>query len=87
MSFFFSPFGVALPFGVDGDLRGLFSPLFLFSGLSSRLPAGLLNTIIFCLALSQREGQSYAFSAKSNQKDQKGIIRQNRRLNGFKGGV
>jgi hypothetical protein len=70
-SFFFSPSGVALPFAVAG-LFGLSSPLELlpvdFPGLSSRLPVGLLNTIFFCLALSQREGQSYAFLAQFNQK-------------------
>jgi hypothetical protein len=84
---FFSPFGVALPFAVAG-LLGLSSLReFLpddFPGLSSRLPVGLLNTIFFCLALSQREGQSYAFLAKINPKSKKNYRVQKHGLNRFK---
>lgn len=89
VNFFFSPFGVALPLAVAGllGLSSLFElrPVELF-GLSSRLPVGLLNTIFFCLALSQREGQSYAFLGKLEQKNQKNIIKQKRGLNSFKHG-
>lgn len=51
------PFEAGL-FGLSSDLLALFDDL---PGALSRPVAGFLNAIIFCLALSQREGQSYDF--------------------------
>jgi hypothetical protein len=49
----------------EGDLFGLSSDFFVLfddlPGALSRPVADFLNAIIFCLALSQREGQSYDF--------------------------
>jgi len=45
-------------FGLSPAFGALFDDL---PDLSSRLFPGLLNAIIFLLALSQREGQSYGF--------------------------
>ena len=51
------PFDAGL-FGLSSDLFVLFDDL---PGALSRPVGALLNAIIFCLALSQREGQSYDF--------------------------